>query len=409
MKAEVISIGDELLIGQTVNSNASFLAEGLTRLGIESKWIVTVGDNRSDLLAALATAMQRSDLVIVTGGLGPTHDDITKNVAAEFFESGFTFHPEILDEIRHRFKQRGIEPAANNAEQAQVPDKATIIPNPIGTAPGLIFEQDEAKCIILPGVPGEMKAMCEQTVFQMFSGLGKVIVFKTLRTTGLPESTLFERMGDISEVEQFAKVAFLPKAAGVDVRLTATGTDKTACQQNIEKAIRLFEDRVGKYIYAHDDKAIEQIVAQQLLATGKTIAVAESCTGGLLAHKLTNIPGSSGYFERGVVTYSNEAKMELLAVPKEILQRHGAVSEQTAKAMASGVRRLAETDFGLSTTGIAGPSGGTPEKPVGLVFIGIAQGEESIARRFVFTKDRLRNKERTVQATLDILRTELSR
>ncbi|MFQ5652111.1 MAG: competence/damage-inducible protein A [bacterium] len=406
MKAELISIGDELLIGQTVNTNATYLAKGLTELGVEVKWVVTIGDDADELRSALATAMQRSELVIATGGLGPTHDDITKRVAAEFFEADLTLNTNLLDHLRHTFALRGLRITTATEEQALVPDKAAIIPNPVGTAPGLIFKKDERRCIILPGVPAEMTAMCEQTVFPMFAGQSQVILFKTLRTTGIPESTLFEKIGDIAQIERLARVAFLPKTSGVDIRLTVAGTDAAACRRRIEQGVQRIQARVGKYIYAYDDQSLEEVVAQHLFESGKTLAVAESCTGGLLANKLTNVSGSSSYFERGVVAYSNQAKMDLLGVPEALLKSQGAVSSETAVAMAEGVRNLAGTDFGLSTTGIAGPTGGSAEKPVGLVFIGFAGPGTSYSKRFVFLKDRRTNKERSVQAALELLRTE---
>ncbi len=409
MKAEIISIGDELLLGQTVNSNASYIAKGLTGLGIEVHWITTIGDDADELVAALRRAMQRSDIIITTGGLGPTHDDITKTVTADFFDSGFTFKQEILDEIRERFEQRGIEMAEINREQAEVPEKAKVIPNPVGTAPGLNFERDGKKCIVLPGVPSEMKAMCEETVFPMFSGQGRVILIKTIRTTGVPESALYEQVGDVGEIEAVAKVAFLPKATGVDIRLTVSGSDAEACQERLDKASGMFKERIGEHIYAYDDQNLEDLVAGELTALQKTLAVAESCSGGLLADKLTNIPGSSVYFERGVVAYSNKAKTQLLDISQSLLEAKGAVSEEVARAMAENVRELAGADFGLSTTGIAGPGGGSAEKPVGLVYIGFASRDNSYSQRFVFTKDRLTNKERTVQAALNILRKELSK
>jgi nicotinamide-nucleotide amidase len=360
------------------------------------------------LKAALAQAMQRSEIVIMTGGLGPTHDDITRNVAAEFFESGFVYKPEILDRLKAAFAARGIKMAAANEVQAQVPEKAKIIDNPVGTAPGLLFEQDGKKGIILPGVPSEMRAMCEAAVFPMLKGRGRTIVQKTIRTTGIPESNLFERLGDINELEKMAKVAFLPKSAGVDVRLTVKGEDPRDCETRLAAAVQIIQQKVGEFIYGHEDEELEAVVARLLFETQMTIAVAESCTGGLLANKLTNIPGSSGYFERGVVAYSNQSKMELLGVPAETLEKFGAVSAETAVAMAEGIRKISGADFGVSTTGIAGPTGGSAEKPVGLVYIGFAKQGGSYSKKFLFINDRITNKERTVQAALNLLRKELT-
>ncbi len=409
MNLEIISIGDELLIGQTVNTNASWLAKHLTSLGVEVKWISTVGDDADDLKSALATAMHRSDAVITTGGIGPTHDDITKTVAAEFFESKLIFKGEILERLKRRFEKRGRKMSATNEDQAWIPEKAQLIGNPIGTAPGLIFEREGKKCFILPGVPSEMKMMSEETLFPIFKGHGHTIVQKTIRTTGLPESTAFEKLGDIKRVEQFARVAFLPKTSGVDIRLTVKGTDETECQKKLEQGVNIVLESVGKYVYGYDEEELEEAVAKLLIKTQKTVAVAESCTGGLLANKLTNISGSSEYFERGVVTYSNQAKMDILGIPKEVLEKHGAVSPETAEAMATEVRKISGTDFGISTTGIAGPTGGTKEKPVGLVYIGVSTKTETYNKRLLFFKQRLENKDRFVQAALSLLKRELSK
>lgn len=409
MKVEIISIGDELLIGQTVNTNATYLAKNLTHLGLDVRWISTVGDEAEDLQGVLSTAMQRADVAITTGGLGPTHDDITKKVAADFFESDFVFKPEILKRLQRAFEKRGIKMAKVNEEQAQVPEKADIINNPVGTAPGLVFKKDSKKCIILPGVPAEMKAICEESVFPMLKGGQQRILQKTVRTTGIAESSLYEQVGDIEQFAEIARVAFLPKASGVDIRLTVKGKSEEECQGKIRKGLEILQERIGRYVYGYDDEELEESVAKLLFKSGKTVAVAESCTGGMLANKLTNISGSSKYFERGVVAYSNQAKMDILKVPEATLEKFGAVSSETAIAMAEGIKKISGADFGISTTGIAGPTGGSEEKPIGLVYIGLATASGSYSKRLVFSKDRMLNKERSVQAALDLLKRELSK
>lgn len=408
MVIEIITIGDELLIGQIVNTNAAYLGKQLTSLGFDVQWMTTVGDHAAALKQALATAMSRANIVITTGGLGPTHDDITKHVAAEFFDSELVYKPEILDRLKQAFAARGIRMAAINEVQAQVPAKAQIIDNPVGTAPGLFFEKDGKLCFILPGVPFEMKAMCEAAVFPTLKGKGQTILQKTIRTTAIPESSLFERLGDIQQLEELAKVAFLPKSAGVDIRLTVRGMAAAECESRLSRALQIVREKAGEFIYAYDDGELEEVVAQLFFETKKTVAAAESCTGGLLAHKLTNIAGSSAYFERGVVAYSNRAKIEILGVPAEVIEKFGAVSAECAVAMAEGVRKLSGADFGISTTGIAGPTGGTPEKPVGLTYIGFAKAGESYSKRMLFINDRITNKERTVTAALNLLWKELS-
>jgi nicotinamide-nucleotide amidase len=407
MICEILTIGDELLIGQVVNTNAAYLAKRMAELGHQVRWIVTVGDDQDELKKALDISWSRSEIVIATGGLGPTHDDITKKVAADYFDSKLIYKPEILDNLKKTFESRGVKFSDANRDQAYIPEKANVIPNPVGTAPALLFEEGGKRCLILPGVPSEMKAICEASIFPVLKSSESVIQFKTIRTTGIAESRLFERLGDIQEIEGYARVAFLPKFAGVDIRLTAYGRSQAECDQRIGQGLDLVRSKAAKYIYSEDDREMVEVVAELLNQTSQTVAVAESCTGGLLANKLTNISGSSGYFERGVVTYSNEAKMEMVNVPKKTLIEFGAVSSETAVAMAEGIREVSGTDFGISTTGVAGPSGGTKEKPVGLVFIGVASKEGSYGKMRRFFKDRIGNKERTVQAALDLLRKEL--
>lgn len=407
MNAEIISIGDELIIGQTVNTNASFIAGGLTNIGITVDWVTTVGDNAEYLHTALDIAMNRCNLILATGGLGPTHDDISKKIIAEYFNSGFVHSPEVMGHIKTMFAKRNIKMSKVNDEQALVPEKAKIITNPVGTAPGMLFEKEGKKCFVLPGVPYEMRIICEETIFPMLQNSDRFYAQKSIKTTGVAESILFEKLGDIAKLEKLAKLAFLPKPTGVELRISVHDADRAAGQKKLAQAQEMIENKVGQYIFAYDNETLEDIIARLLTESGRTIAVAESCTGGLLANKLTNVSGSSAYFERGVVTYSNQAKMSLLGVPENTLETHGAVSAETAEAMAAGIRRLAGTDFGVSTTGIAGPTGGTTEKPVGLVYIGFADSTRTFSKRFVFSRDRLTNKERTVQAVLNILRKEL--
>jgi len=406
-RVEIISVGDELLIGNTLNTNATFIARGLTAIGLAVARITTIGDDAGDLRTALSEAMDSYDVTIMTGGLGPTHDDITKEVASHFFGSTLKLDETILAGLRKRYEARGIEMASVNVGQAMVPDGADILNNPVGTAPGLLFTRKDRKCFILPGVPAEMKAICEESVFPRLREVGEVFLQETLRTTGIAESSLFEKLGDISELERFGRIAFLPKSTGVDIRVTVVGTDQRRCQQNLEHAVALIQTRAGTFVYATNETDLVEIVAEHLTRKGKTISVAESCTGGLLANTLTNVAGSSAYFHRGVVSYSNEAKMDLLGVSAETLQAHGAVSAETAIEMARGILASGHSDLGVSTTGIAGPTGGSDEKPVGLVYVGLATRDKAYAKRFVFTGGRVANKERTVQAALALVNAEV--
>jgi len=412
MVAEIISVGDELLIGQVVNTNAVYIGQRLVEMGLQPRWITTVGDNPGDLRQALEMAFDRAEVVIVTGGLGPTHDDVTKEVVSDFFESPLVFDSSLLERIQGMFRQRQLEMPAVVKGQAYVPEKARIIPNEVGTAPGFIFEHRGKYCVVMPGVPAEMKSMMDGYVTPFLKGKvpeqkGKFLRFKLLRTTGILEAKIFENLDRLQELEGQIQVAFLPTSTGVDIRLTAHGESEDESLQRLEQGERYIRERIGEFIYGVNEETLEQKVAELFFRTKKTVAVAESCTGGLLGHKLTNVPGSSDYFERGVVAYSNRAKVEMLGVPEETLRVHGAVSEPTAIAMAEGVRRLAGTDFGISTTGIAGPGGGTPQKPVGLVYVGFADGTQSFAQKFIFKTDRLTNKERAACAALEILRRRL--
>ncbi len=410
MRAEIISIGDELLTGLTVNSNGAFIGEKLAGLGYDVRWITTVGDNEEDLTHALSQAYQRASVVIVTGGLGPTHDDITMSVVARFFNSGIVFKEEILKKIEARFHKMGRKMSPANRGQAEVPEKAETIENAIGTAPGLLFKQEGRQFFIMPGVPAEMRRMMEKSVLPILEsqGSGRIMRSKMLRTVGIPESDLYEMIRTVPEIFPDIKLSFLPQAPGVVIRLVVTGASVEACDEKLAKGCDMIREKVGIFIYADADISLENVVAEWLLRKHWTIAVAESCTGGLISHKLTNVPGSSNYFNRGVVAYSNEAKMQILGVPEEILLKHGAVSSETAIAMAEGVRRISGTDIGLSTTGIAGPGGATISKPVGLIYMGYADGTRSLSEKHHFGKDRKWNKLRSAVTALDLVRRVLS-
>ncbi len=412
MKAELLTIGNELLIGHTVNTNAAYLGRALASVGVLVRRAVTVGDERDEIVAALEEAWRRADVLVTTGGLGPTHDDITKKAVAEFCGVELEFHPEIMQKVREAFARRNMEMPAPNEDQAWLPKGAILIDNPIGTAVGLHFRRDGKHCFVLPGVPSEMRQMTDAYVVPTLRELSGGLVFRrrVLRTTGIAESALYELLGEPREVEsRGVKVAFLPQFAGVDIALSVGPLDAATAEKLLDEAEAWFRQRVGRWIYGRDDQKLEEVVAELFFKTGKTVATAESCTGGLLANRLTDVSGSSNYFDRGVVTYSNASKMQILGVREETLAHHGAVSEQTAREMAEGVRRISGTDFGVSTTGIAGPTGGTPEKPVGLVYIGFAGPDGSYVEKHQFRKDRLENKFRATQAALAVLWRELGR
>ena len=410
MTAEIISIGDELLIGQIVNTNAAWMSRQLNLANVQIKYGSVVGDDGDDIRRSLDLALSRVDVVLMTGGLGPTHDDITKKVVAEYFDSAEMVTDEkVLAHVKALFQRRNIRMAPVNEEQALVPKKATVLWNDYGTAPGLLFERDRRYCAIMPGVPTEMQHLMTERVLPFLKSKTQNVTIRhlTIRTAGIGESQLFEKLSPIAELEKFCKIAFLPHFSAVDVRISVYENDAAAAERRLRAAEEYILSRVGQSVYGFDDETLESVIGRLLIEKKATLAVAESCTGGFVAHRLTNVSGSSQYFDRGIVTYSNAAKMQILGVPEEILQQYGAVSEECAKAMAEGVRRLSNTIYGIATTGIAGPTGGSEEKPVGLVWVGIATPERIMAQKFLFAKDRLINKERFCQMALNMLFREL--
>lgn len=409
MTAEIITIGDELLIGQVINTNQAFIAERLSGIGVVVERMTTVGDDRRQILEAFDAAWRRSTVVIVTGGLGPTHDDVTKKAVCTFFDCELLPHEELRRHITALAKKWNRAWSAAYEEQVLFPSKASLIPNPIGTAGGMLFEQSGKYFIVLPGVPYEMKEMVERSVLPFLKTKSgrQALRYLTLRTTGISESMLAQQLGNLDEILQGAKLAFLPSPAGVRMRITVHAHDEEAAEKVLREVERHIRQKVEKYIYGTNDEELEEVVGRLLTERRLTIAVAESCTGGLIADRITNVSGSSNYFERGVVVYSNRSKVELLGVPELLIQAHGAVSREVAEAMAAGIRRTAQTDIGVSTTGIAGPTGGRAEKPVGLVWIGYADSGGSFALRFQFGDVRRNVKERAAQAALELVRRRL--
>ncbi|HZV13146.1 MAG TPA: competence/damage-inducible protein A [Candidatus Kapabacteria bacterium] len=407
MNAEIISIGDELLIGQVVNTNASWLGEQLFSLGIPVTRVIVVGDDEDAIVRAFDEAMQRSPVVVVTGGLGPTHDDITKTIACKYFKTELIENEAVLKHVTEIFGRRGQPLTPSNRSQALVPRNCTVLHNELGTAPGMYFETNGKNMFILPGVPAEMKRIFTDEITPILEKKrsGGVVLWRTLNTTGIAESLLYERMGSIDDILQGkARLAFLPSFRGVRLRITVESENKEAAQKIIEEVERRIREKAEQFIYSTGDESLEEVIGKILRERKLWLATAESCTGGLIANYITNVSGSSDYFSRGYVTYANEAKTELLDVPADVLSAHGAVSEEVAKAMALGARLHAKADVAISTTGIAGPLGGSEEKPIGLVWIGYSDADRTIAKKFIFGKDRLINKERFAAAAFDLLR-----
>ncbi|MCK9281724.1 MAG: competence/damage-inducible protein A [Melioribacteraceae bacterium] len=411
MNAHLVTIGDEILIGQTINTNSAFIGEVLSDLGVIITEAHVVQDDADAILKEFDYAFKNNDVIIVTGGLGPTHDDITRACIVKYFNTELVMNDLVLSDVKKIFDARGRVVTKINEEQALVPFIAEPIRNMKGTAPGIFIEKDNKVFIAMPGVPYEMKEMMHNFVLPRLSekinNKGYVVKKTNLLTTGIPESYLFEKLGDMTSLLNGGKMAFLPSQFGVRLRITVKEeTEEQASNKlvEIEQKIRAI---AGRFIYGKNNDTLEQTVGKILTERVLRIAVAESCTGGLIANRLTNIAGSSSFFDRGVVAYSNAAKVELLKVNEDMIHKYGAVSIEVARQMAEGIKAISGTDLGLSITGIMGPSGGTLSKPVGLVYVGICDDKICTAKEFRHGDDRLLNKDRASQSALDMLRKHL--
>ncbi|MBN1879849.1 competence/damage-inducible protein A [bacterium] len=409
MKAEIVSIGDELLVGQTVNNNAAFIGRLMSEINVDVQWLTSVGDNLERMQSALEAAWNRVDLVLTTGGLGPTHDDITKDALCRFFGVDYTFHTEIVDEIKSRFDARGMEMPDIVRNQGLIPTGAELIRNELGSAFGIRFQRAGKVLIAMPGVPFEMERMMTDSVVPYIRTLtgDDTILIRKIKTTGIIESKLVTVFKRLNDVRALADVAVLPKVTGVELRLTVRSLDPDDARIRMNSALSMTQEDIGEWIVAVGEDTLEEILGRELSSRGYTVSVAESCTGGLLADRLTSVPGSSRYFMGGIVSYSNEIKEKILGVPETLLDKAGAVSVEVAEAMAAGIRDAMKTDFGVSTTGIAGPGGGTPSKPVGLAFIAVAGPQGIVSDRVMFNINREMNKQRFAQAALNLLRRKL--
>lgn len=380
MNAEIISVGTELLLGHTINSDAADVAQELSVLGINLLYSCTVGDNPERLREAVLTALGRSDLVITTGGLGPTGDDLTKETVAKASGKKLVLHQESLTRIERYFKGRVL--GETQKKQAYLPQGCTVLPNDRGTAPGCAFRTDAGKIVVmLPGPPSELNTMLKSYAVPFLAAEEKAcIVSRIVRVFGLGEGYVAEQITDLC-ARPNPTCATYAKAGEMFVRVTARAQDEETAARMCEPVVEDLKKRLGDAVYGIDVESLEEAVVKELAAQKKTAATAESCTGGLLSKRLTDIPGSSGVFHMGAVTYANEVKTQLLGVPEETLREYGAVSPQTARAMAKGIRECSGADFGVGITGIAGPGGGTPEKPVGLVYLALDDGEACWVRK----------------------------
>jgi nicotinamide-nucleotide amidase len=408
MKAEIITIGDEILIGQIVDTNSAWMGQQLNLHGIEVYQVTSVHDNHEHIMTALANAEKNADLVLITGGLGPTKDDITKDSLCEYFDTELVFYPEVLEHVRSLLSSRNVSINKLNRDQAMLPAKCTVLHNSAGTASGMWFERNGTIFVSMPGVPFEMEAIMSEEVFPRLvkRGIAQSIVHKTVLTIGLPESMLAEKIESWeNSLPSFIKLAYLPSPTSVRLRLSAYGNDKALLQETINQKVDELLTIIPDNVFGFDEDNMALAIGRLLLQNKQTVAVAESCTGGNIAHYFTSNAGSSAYFKGGVVAYSNEIKNNLLGVPVETIETQGAVSKEVAEAMALGALKALNADYALSTTGIAGPDGGSEEKPVGTVWIAAAGPFGVISEKHVFRHNRERNIIRSSQTALNLLRT----
>lgn len=407
MTGEIVAIGTELLLGQNVDTNSAWLARQLAELGLDVHHLQAVGDNERRLEEILKLACSRSDVVVATGGLGPTVDDVTRKAAARLAKKQLVFQDDLAKRIEEKFTAKGIPCPKTNLNQAFIPQGAMVVQNPVGTAPGFIVKVGNTQLACLPGVPSEMKAMFEATVrphLRATAPTGAVIKSRVYRTTGIPESALNERILDLFENSKNPTVAVLAHTEGVDVRLTAKAPEEGEAERLLDGLGKTLLARLPNVTYGTDQDGLEVIVGRLLTTHRLTVATAESCTGGLLGHRITQVPGSTQYYLGGWTTYSNRLKSASLGVDPKLIEKHGAVSPQVAEAMARNAREKSGADLGISATGVAGPTGGSAEKPVGLVHLGLADDQGVQTFEFRFTGDRSAVKMKTSQAALDLLR-----
>jgi len=409
LRAELVSVGTELLLGEITDTNATYISQSLAKIGVDVHFRHTVGDNLGRIVQVLREAMRRCDVIIICGGLGPTQDDLTREAVAEVTGRPLQRIPAAEQKLREFFASRGRIPSESNFKQCMVPRGGRLLHNACGTAPGLLVEHNDTIFVALPGPPPEMRMMLENSVLpylrqQVAAEQGGALYTRVLRLCDIGESTVADELADIISGQTDPTIALYASPAEVKVRLATKAGSEAEARRRIEPVEAQIRARLGSHVYGADDETMEVAVGKALQEKGATLATAESCTGGLISDRITNVPGASNYFLAGYVVYSNQAKINLLGVPAEIIARHGAVSEQCARAMVEGTRRISGADYALATTGIAGPTGGTPEKPVGTVFVAVADSDGTICERFYWPGERLQFKARVAQTALNMLR-----
>ncbi len=411
MTAEIITIGDELLIGQIVDTNSAWIGKQLSLTGIKVHQISSISDDEKHILQALAEAEQRVDLVLITGGLGPTKDDITKKTLCKYFNTRLIIHEDILEKIKIFFDRRGFKMSEINVQQAALPENCTIIPNPVGTASGMWFEKNNTVFVSMPGIPHEMKRIMTDGVLPKLKKEFDlpVIIHRTVLTYGIIESELSDQLEDFEKnLPEGMKLAYLPSLERLRLRLSITGKNREKLEKLLDEQVSELKKYLGNKVFGFGDSSLQEAIGILLKKTGQTVATAESCTGGNIAHLITGVPGSSEYFKGSVVAYDNRIKQNVLNVNEQSLIKYGAVSKEVVEQMALGVQKLMKTDFAIATSGIAGPGGGTDEKPVGTTWIAVATPNGEVhAKKYVFGTQRQQNIRRASAVALNNLRKSL--
>ena len=405
--AYLITIGDELLIGQVIDRNSAWIADKLTGLGIKVKKIISVQDEENEIIDALNEGIEKADLIFTTGGLGPTVDDITKKTFAKFLGVNMVFNKDFFEKVKEYVAKRGhvIDDMLHN--YSYFPAGTIFLKNRVGSAPGMLFNKNGKKIISLPGVPPEMKSIFTEEVIPLLEkeSNGYYILKKTILTAGEIEAALAEKLKDIvASFPENMSIAYLPNLGRVRLRITAKGTDKTALQKQLNDYIEKIKDRIGEYIFGYDNETIEEVLGKMLKERKLFLATAESCTGGMVAHIITSVPGSSEYYKGTVVAYSNEIKERILGVKHKTLEQYGAVSEQTVKKMVTGVLEVLNCDVAIATSGIAGPTGGTPDKPVGTIWLAAGSKDKIITKKLQLGDNRIKNIETSTIFAIDLMR-----
>lgn len=407
LKAEIIAIGDELLYGQIMDTNSHWISQQLDLMGVKVAYRTTIGDNREDILEAFSTAEKRAKIILITGGLGPTQDDLTKPLLAEYFGCEVIEFPEAVLAVSEFFRRRGRELTPLNILQGHLPACCTYVPNEVGTAPGMWFERNGIYWMSMPGVPHEMKKLMQDFVLPKLPEIFSlpVIYHKVIKTVGIGESWLADLIRDWENaLPEHIRLAYLPSLGHVKLRLTAFGTEKEPLEKEVKSQIDKVMPLIDKYVYGYDEETLESAIGKLLKKAQKTLALAESCSGGYVSHVITSVPGSSNYLQGTVVPYHNQFKEEILGVKPETLKSFGAVSEQCVREMSQGVMKLFGSDYGIATSGIAGPDGGTEAKPVGTVWIACAGRGFVETKKLQLTQDRMLNIQLTAVSVLNLLR-----